>query len=173
MNGVLRLLVPTCGRALTSWTIAYPSGRVPMASPTSVRSETESSSTHSSPPRKTYLRGRFDEPALRTRSKMRVLVRALFGTMPELGLHCLHRFAARHSLARDRMPTHFVMAEHSETELLLYELQRPYVAVDAARKNAVRRKEKLAAGVALAHVPIDGGKNIGRQIEHVCLFVLA
>jgi hypothetical protein len=50
-------------------------------------------------------------------------MRALLGPMSELGLHRLHRFAARHGLARDRVPTHLVMAEQSETELLPHELQ--------------------------------------------------
>src|SRR5580698_8902678 len=111
-------------------------------------------------------RERFDESALRTRAEVRVLMRALLGAMPELGLHRLHRFAARHGLAGDRVPTHLVMAEQSETELLLYELQGPHMTVDVAREDAVLREEKLGTGVALADVPIHGGKNVRCQIEH-------
>ena len=62
---------------------------------------------------------RLDELALRPRSKVRVLVRALLGAVPELSLNGLDRFAARDRLARHRMPPHLVVAEHSETELPL------------------------------------------------------
>src|SRR5579872_1639439 len=79
---------------------------------------------------------RLDEPALRARTEVRVLVRALLGAMPELGLHSLHGSAARDCLARHRVPPHSVVAEHAETELLLDESQRPDVAVDVAWEGA-------------------------------------
>jgi len=66
---------------------------------------------------------------------MRALVRA---PMPELGLHRLHGFAARDRLARHRMPPHLVVAEQSESEFPLYELQGPDVAVDERGNTLVR-----------------------------------
>jgi hypothetical protein len=41
---------------------------------------------------------------------VRVLVRALLGPVPELGLDGLHGLAARHRLARHRVPPKLVMA---------------------------------------------------------------
>lgn len=45
-----------------------------------------------------------DQPFLRPRAQVRILVRALLGPMPELGLHRLDRLAAGDGLARDRVP---------------------------------------------------------------------
>src|SRR4051794_35968571 len=98
---------------------------------------------------------RFDEAFLRASTEVRVLVRALLGEMTELSLHCLDRRAARDGLARDRMPTHFVVAEQTEAELLLHELQRSHVAVDVARELAGLREEKLSTGVTSSNVPLD------------------
>ena len=81
---------------------------------------------------------RFDETFLSARAEVRVLVRALLGEMPELSLHCLDRRPACDRLARHRMPTHLVVAEQTESELALHELERSHVAVDVARELAKR-----------------------------------
>jgi hypothetical protein len=84
---------------------------------------------------------RLDETALSAAPEVRVLVRALLGPMPELGLDGLHGLAARDGLARHRMPP--VVAEQSESELLLHELQWSLVAVDVPREGAVPREEEF------------------------------
>src|ERR1700690_308494 len=79
---------------------------------------------------------RLDQSPLRTRPKVRVLVRALLGAVTELRLHGLDRSAARDRLARHRVPPHLVMAERSKAELALHELEGPDVAVDVAGGGA-------------------------------------
>ena len=54
---------------------------------------------------------RFDQTELRARSKMRVDVRALLGTMSELCLHRLNRVPAGHRLARDRVAPEGMVAQ--------------------------------------------------------------
>jgi hypothetical protein len=49
---------------------------------------------------------------------VRVHVRALLGSMPELGLNCLDRVTVGDGLARDRMPTKRVMTQRSELSFL-------------------------------------------------------
>ncbi len=98
---------------------------------------------------------RLDDPALRARAEVRVLVRALLGTMPELRLHSLDGLPACDGLARHRMPADLVMAERPQTELALHQLQRPHMAVDEAREGASLGEEKLGPRVARSHVPVD------------------
>src|SRR5260370_5941547 len=105
---------------------------------------------------------RFDETFLGARAEGRIFVRALLGEMPELSLHCLDRRAACDRLARHRMPPHLVVAEQTESELLLREFQRPHVAVDVARELAGLREEKLSTGVPSSYVPIDLRQNVRR-----------
>src|SRR6185295_6797915 len=81
-----------------------------------------------------------DQPFLRPRAQVRVLVRALLGPMAELGLHRLDRLAAGDGLARDRMPPHRVVAEQTEPEL--HQLERPDVAVDVTWKGAGLRERR-------------------------------
>jgi len=90
---------------------------------------------------------RLDETALRAAPEVRVPMRALLGTMPELGLHRLHGLAVRDGLARHRVPSQLVMGEHPEPELLLHEPQRSHVAVDVARERACLGEEELFARV--------------------------
>src|SRR5258708_15600669 len=108
---------------------------------------------------------RFDETFLSARTEVRILVRALLGEMPELSLHCLDRRAACDRLARHRMPTHLVVAEQTESELALHELERSHVAVDVTREVAGLREEKLSTGVPSSYVPIDRSQNVRREIE--------
>jgi len=69
-------------------------------------------------------------------------------------------------------PTHLVVAEQTESELALHELERSHVAVDVARELAGLRERRLSR-VASSRVPIDRLQNVRREIEHVCLVVLA
>ena len=116
---------------------------------------------------------RLDEPALGARAEVPVLVGALLGPVPELGLYRLHGLAARHCLARHRMPLDLVVAERSESELLLHELLGPDVAVDAARKCAGLGEQKLRTGVSRRRAPVHGCQNVLHEIEHVRFVVLA
>ena len=54
------------------------------------------------------------------RAKVRVHVRALLGSMPELGLNCLDRVTVGDGLARYRMPTKRVMTQRSERSCSLH-----------------------------------------------------
>src|SRR5688572_11277047 len=71
------------------------------------------------------------------------------------------------------MPADLVMAEQSEAELLLHELQGPDVAVDVAGELAGLGEQELRTGVALSDVPVHGGEDVRREIELVRLVVLA
>ena len=84
-------------------------------------------------------------------------MRALLGPVPELGLDGLHGLAARHRLARHRMPPQLVVAEQSESELLLHELQWSLVAVDVPRESAVLREEEFLSRVQRATLLLPRG----------------
>ncbi len=115
----------------------------------------------------------FDQTQLCTRSKMRVDVRALLGTMSELRLHRLDGVATRHRLACDRVAPKGMVAEGSKPERLLHGDHGPLVAVDVAGKAPVLAEQELWARVSLTGMPADGVENILGQIEDIGLVVLA
>ena len=73
-----------------------------------------------------------------TRSKVRVDVRTLLGTMPELRLHRFDGVPARHRLACHGVAAERMVAEWSKPERLLDGDHRAFVAVDIARKGPYR-----------------------------------
>ena len=107
------------------------------------------------------------------RAKVRVHVRALLGSMAELGLNCLDRVTIRDGLARDRMPSKRVMTQRSEPEGSLHGHHGSLVAVDVARERPILREQELRAGVPLAHVPADRSDDVLGELEDVGLVVLA
>jgi hypothetical protein len=72
-----------------------------------------------------------------TRSKVRVHVRALFGAMTELCLHCLDRMPAGDRLACDRVAPEGMVTQGSKPECPLHGHHGPLVAVDVAREGPV------------------------------------
>ena len=90
---------------------------------------------------------------LRTRSKVRLQLRALLGAMTELCLHGLDGVPDCHRLACDRVASKRMVAEWSKPERLLDGDHRAFVAVDVTRKGPVLAAQELKTGPFLPDMP--------------------
>jgi len=110
---------------------------------------------------------------LRARSKVRVDVRTLLGTVSELRLYRLDGVPAGHRLACHRVAAERMVAERSKPERLLDGDHRAFVAVDVTRKGPVLAEQELRAGVSLPDMPADRVEDVLGHVERIRLVVLA
>ena len=115
---------------------------------------------------------RLDQTSLCTRSKVRVHVCALLGSMPELRLHGLDGVPAGDCLACDRVTPEGVVTQGSKAKHARYCARRSFVAIDVAREGSVLAEQELRAGISLADMPSDGIDDVLGKVQDVRLVVL-
>jgi len=90
-------------------------------------------------------RQRLDQTSLCTRSEVRVHVRALLGSMPELGLHGLDGMAAGDRLACDRVAPERLVTQRAKAKNPLHLSGRPYMSYRRLAVVGARAKSSAAS----------------------------